>query len=120
MKFFLDENFPSLAKHVLQDRGYEITDIRGTAHEGIDDLALFKMAQTAQAIFLTTDRDFYHTVPLLFPNHHGVVAIALSQPNSRTIISKLEWALDHFLKTVMTCQIFLMTDFRFYQKTSHI
>ena len=45
------------------------------------------------ATILTTDRDFYHTVPMLYPEHHGIVVIALRQPNRQAILVKLEWLL---------------------------
>ena len=42
---------------------------------------------------LTTDRDFYHTVPLLYEHHFGVVVIALHQPNRDAILGRLKWLL---------------------------
>jgi predicted nuclease of predicted toxin-antitoxin system len=75
---------------------HEVWDIRGTKDEGVDDKVIFDMAQKRQAIFLTTDRDFYHTVPHLYDHHFGVVVIALRQPNRQNILSRLEWFLLHF------------------------
>jgi len=42
---------------------------------------------------LTTDRDFFHTIPPLFASHCGVIVIALRQPNRAAILSRLEWVL---------------------------
>ncbi len=66
MKFFLDENFPRKATCMLESHGFEVFDIRGTEIEGADDTTLFEKAQQHEAIFLTTDKDFYHTIQYHF------------------------------------------------------
>ena len=76
MIFFLDENFPVAARELLSRRGHETMDIRGTQHEGSPDSTIFEMAQQKRAVFLTTDRDFWHTVPVLYEQHYGIVVIA--------------------------------------------
>ena len=63
MNFLLDENFPKSTERLLVNLGHQVFDIRGTAQQGISDDALFALAQEQQAILLTTDRDFYHTIP---------------------------------------------------------
>jgi predicted nuclease of predicted toxin-antitoxin system len=94
MKFFLDENFPKLAERYLSDLGHEVIDIRSTEHEGLGDYPIFKLCQRYSAIFLTTDRDFFHTIPFHFSEHYGVIVIALSQPNRANIIKKLKWVIE--------------------------
>ena len=89
MKFFLDENFPKAAHPLLKNLGHEIFDLRGTSREGSADTKIFQEAQDCEAVFLTTDRDFFHTVPHLYPQHEGVVVIALRQPNRANILDKL-------------------------------
>jgi predicted nuclease of predicted toxin-antitoxin system len=96
VKFFFDENFPKSAGPLLMARGHECVDIRGTGKEGAEDIAIFQLAQEQRAIFLTTDRDFFHTIPHLEKNHHGVVVVALHQPNRQSILSRLEWFLERF------------------------
>jgi predicted nuclease of predicted toxin-antitoxin system len=101
MKFFLDENFPKSATSLLHSLSHEVFDLRGSQLEGIDDASIFRYAQSINAVFLTTDRDFFHTIPHLFPEHCGIVVIALRAPNRVSILSKLEW----FLNTVNLDQI---------------
>ena len=96
MKFFLDENFPKSARALLESRGHEVIDNREEDTAGADDRAVFVKAQRHQAVFLTTDRDFFHTVPHLFDRHRGAVVVALRQPNRERIIARLRWFLDHF------------------------
>ena len=81
MKFFLDENFPKAAAGMLESLGHVVFDLRGTEREGSPDADVFAEAQRLEAVFLTTDRDFFHTIPHLFPLHAGVIVIALRQPN---------------------------------------
>jgi predicted nuclease of predicted toxin-antitoxin system len=96
MKFFLDENFPKAACSFLAARGHSVLDVRDSSQRGADDSMLFEWAQEEGAVFLTTDRDFFHTIPHLYEMHCGVIVVALRQPNRINILSRLEWFLDHF------------------------
>ena len=116
LNFFLDENFPKRAIGLLEKLGHLVFDVRGTEQEGLKDNALFDIAQEHQAIFLTTDRDFFHTVPYLFPKHHGVIVIALSQPNGKIIMEKLNWALDFMDANPIEMSVLLLKDKSYYIK----
>ena len=93
MKFFLDENFPKSVARFLERSGHEVFDIRSTEYEGSDDRKIFELAQAEEAVFLTTDRDFFHTIPHMSEKHHGVIVVALKQSNRREIQKKIEWDL---------------------------
>lgn len=95
MKFFLDENFPKSAAAFLERMGHETLDLRGTGREGLSDAEIFSEAQTIDAVFLTTDRDFFHTIHHLHEKHAGIIVIALRQPNRASILEKLSWVLNH-------------------------
>jgi predicted nuclease of predicted toxin-antitoxin system len=95
MKFLLDENFPKAAIPFLKAAGHQVFDFRGTGDEGIEDSEVFQKAQDHDAILLTTDRDFFHTIPHRFARHCGVIVIALRQPNRSAILERLEWILSH-------------------------
>ncbi|MFZ1936854.1 MAG: DUF5615 family PIN-like protein [Thermoguttaceae bacterium] len=110
MRFFLDENFPKAARALLGREGHDSVDIRGTEKEGADDNELFRMAQDLQAVFLTTDKDFFHTVPHLYPRHCGVIVIALHQPDRESILTKLSWLLAHFTAEQIEGRVFLLRD----------
>jgi predicted nuclease of predicted toxin-antitoxin system len=96
MIFFFDENFPKKAGDVLTRFGHSYIDIRGTEDEGLIDNDIFQLCKINNAIFLTTDKDFYHTVHILQKPHYGIVVIALKQPNGDKIIEKLTWFLNTF------------------------
>lgn len=110
MKYLLDENFPKSAQTLLEELGHEVIDIRGTVDEGADDERLFALAQAAMAVILTTDRDFYHTIPLQYNHHHGVIVIALKQPNRHAILERLRWALQQSFMDEMANTIVLLRD----------
>lgn len=93
MTFFLDENFPRSATSLLGTLGHSVVDARDVAAPGTDDRSLFAMAQDVSGVFLTTDRDFFHTVPSIYTEHAGVIVIALRQPNRARILTRLEWLL---------------------------
>ena len=110
MIFFLDENFPKSVVSILEKKGYTVFDIRSSEYEGSDDIDIFKLAQSKNAIFLTTDRDFFHTIPRLFENHYGVIVIALRQPNRKGITEKLLFALNNFDLTKFNSKVLLLKD----------
>ncbi|RYD62422.1 MAG: hypothetical protein EOP83_14635 [Verrucomicrobiaceae bacterium] len=110
MRFLLDENFPKAAKGLLEEEGHEVFDFRGTPEEGIEDSSVFAPAQEHDAILLTTDRDFFHTIPHLFDTHAGVVVIALRQPNRDAILSRLNWLLDRVDKASFSDRCFQLRD----------
>ena len=110
MKFFLDENFPKSSEYILNELGHEIFDIRGTSEEGLSDVEIFKLAQHNEAIFLTTDKDFFHTIPFQFEQHHGVIIITLRQPSGKSINSKLKWFLENFEFQYIKSKVILLRD----------
>jgi predicted nuclease of predicted toxin-antitoxin system len=97
MKFLLDENFPKTAENLLAEFDHQIIDIRGTEQQGMEDENLFELAQREQAVLLTTDRDFYHTIPFSYDKHFGVIVIALKQPNRAAILNRLRWFISQDL-----------------------
>ncbi len=94
MKFFFDENFPKAAKELLLDRGHECYDPRGTSLEGVADSVIVEKAQRMNAVILAADRDFFHTLGYLYPDHSGIIVIALKQPSRTAILGRLSWFLD--------------------------
>jgi len=110
MKFILDENFPRGAIALLKAQGHTGQSVLDFAGKGSDDLEVFKTAQAQKAVLLTTDKDFFYTVPLLFKNHAGVVVIALSQPNRQKILDRLRWALRWLKQGDITARVLLVSD----------
>ena len=114
MNFFLDENFPKTVEVLLKTRGHNVFDIRSTEFEGSHDSSIFIMAQEKKAIFLTTDKDFFHTVPHLFEKHYGVIVIALRQPNRKSITEKLVFALNNIDLSSLESKILMLKDSHYF------
>lgn len=95
MTFLLDENFPRAARAFLEGSGHAVHDIRLLGMRGADDSRVIAAAQELKAVILTTDRDFFHTLPHMFPNHYGVVVVALRQPSRVNILERLAWFLTN-------------------------
>ncbi len=93
MRFLLDENFPCSIAAVLRDCGHEAVPFEEACPRGADDELVFLAAQQLNAVLLTSDRDFYHTVPLMHPQHCGIVVVALRQPSRTAITERLKWFL---------------------------
>lgn len=96
MRFFLDENFPRSAIPTLNAQGHQTVDWREVAARGTADNQIFDLAQQHQATLLTTDRDFFHTIPHLHKHHCGILVVALSKPNRKNLLDRLLWALSYF------------------------
>ena len=93
MKFLLDENFPRSAADLIESCGHEAVLFDEACDFGDGDETVFSVAQRLGAAILTSDRDFYHTIPHLHPRHCGIVVIALRQPGRDAILSRLGWFL---------------------------
>jgi predicted nuclease of predicted toxin-antitoxin system len=116
MKFFLDENFPRLAIAQVQSIGHTATHALEFFPPGTADEKLFSRAQTDGAVFLTTDRDFFHTIPLAFAHHHGAMVITLRRPNRADLLRRLAEALAVLEKRNLDNTVWLITDTRIYSR----
>ena len=93
MKILVDEHIPLMTVQVLPTMGYDVRDIRGTPDEGIQDDALWEMAQQEERLLITTDKGFarYRTV-----SHHGMLIIRLRRPSRHKIHQRIMQALRQF------------------------
>lgn len=112
MLFFLDENFPRSAVEFLGTHGHTAVRALDYFPQGTGDDRLFDKAQELGALFLSTDKDFFHTVPLLRTDRKiAVVAFTLAQPTRTKLLGRLA----AFLETVPTPtsgDVYLVTDTR--------
>ena len=79
---------------------------------GSDDETVFAAAQRLGATILTSDRDFYHTIPLLHPSHAGIVVVALHQPSRTAINSRLKWFMEN-IEEPLDNRVFILRDFSY-------
>ncbi len=110
MRFLLDENFPKAAISFLTDLGHEVLDFRNEGVEGAHDADVMALAFDKRAVILTTDRDFFHTLSSAFPQHHGIVVIALKRPTRDTIIGRLRWLLSSVATDSFSGRAFQLRD----------
>ncbi len=84
MRILVDENIPRLTVNYLRQAGHDVTDIRGSADQGLADAALWKGAVSERRLLITTDKGFteYRNA-----DHSGILIVRLRQPN-RTKIHK--------------------------------
>ena len=92
MNFLFDKRFPKSARPVLHRSGHQVFDSRLLGAIRSPDEEIMMLAIEKSAAVLNTDRDFFHTLGRQYPEHHGVVVIALRQPNR---LGRLEWFLEH-------------------------
>lgn len=116
MKFFLDENFPRPAIGQLVSVGHSAVHALEVFSPGTEDETLFVHAQEKEAVFITTDKDFFHTVPLAFENHHGVIVITLRRPNRLGLLKRLSDALNTLGKRTLENSVWLVTDTHIYSR----
>lgn len=79
MNFLFDENFPKAARLRLESRGHQVFDFRDLGSEGDPDSEVMRVAFEHTAVILSTDRDFFHTLGHQFPDHSGIVVVALKK-----------------------------------------
>jgi len=61
--------------------GHQCYSVGETGLSGAPDKRVIQGTLRLQAILRTTDRDFFHTLRHQFPEHSGLIVIALKQPN---------------------------------------
>jgi predicted nuclease of predicted toxin-antitoxin system len=112
MKFFLDENFPRPAMAFLESAGHSASHTLEKFPPGTEDTILFAHAQEEQAVFVTTDKDFFHTIPLAFEQHSGAIVITLRKPNRADLLRRLGDALVLLGQRDLRNAVWLVTETR--------
>ncbi|MGA2748239.1 MAG: DUF5615 family PIN-like protein [Verrucomicrobiota bacterium] len=112
MRFFLDENFPRPAITFLESAGHSASHALHCFPPGSEDTRLFAYAQEQKAIFVTTDKDFYHTIPLAFERHSGAIVITLRRPNRADLLRRLADALALLGERDLHDTVWLVTEAR--------
>jgi predicted nuclease of predicted toxin-antitoxin system len=107
MKICVDEHIPLMTVRTLCMLGHDVRDIRGTPDEGMQDDALWEMAQREERLLRTTDKGFtqYRAV-----SHHGVLIIRLRRPNRHKIHQRIMQALRQFSDTEWLGLLVVMRD----------
>lgn len=82
MQILVDENIPLMSVRFLKESGHGVIDIRGTEYEGADDANLWMLAQSNEALLITTDKGFQQR---RFEKHHGILIVRLRRPNRTRI-----------------------------------
>src|SRR5882724_11590014 len=95
-EIFVDEHLPLMTVQALRMIGHDVSDIRGTPDQGMQDDALWQMVQGEERLLNTTDKGFpqYRAVP-----HLRVFIIRLRRPNRHKIHQRIMQALRQFSDT---------------------
>lgn len=112
MRFLLDENFPRHVAELIVSCGHDVILFDTACNSGDDDESVFAAAQRLGATLLTSDRDFYHTVPLQHPHHCGIVVVALRQPNRTAINARVKWFIEN-VDEPLSDKVFILRDFSY-------
>src|SRR5438128_905454 len=112
MKFLRDQNFPRTCESVLNEFGHALCAIDYDPDTEVNDDWLFGEAQRLDAVLLTTDKDFFHTIPWLYPFHAGAIVINLAKPNRAQILEKLRWGLEFLKSRPIKNHVLLLRDSR--------
>jgi predicted nuclease of predicted toxin-antitoxin system len=93
MKILVDENIPLVTSRALRALGHEVSDVRGTPEQGMEDEILWEKAQHEQRVLITTDKGFARYREA---SHHGILIVRLRQPNRRKIHERVMRAIIQF------------------------
>ncbi|HMO19262.1 MAG TPA: DUF5615 family PIN-like protein [Oligoflexia bacterium] len=117
MLFFLDENFPLGAVLALELLGHRTIRALDVFEQGSSDEELFEYANKNNAVFLTTDKDFYHTIPIKCDVRGArIIVIAISKPNSINIINRLLSFINTIELEQVTEGAFLVNDKKIFKR----
>jgi hypothetical protein len=112
MKFLADQNFPRACATLLGEFGHELMFTGFDPEIGLSDHWIFEQAQKFEAVLLTTDKDFFHTIPWLYPEHKGAIIVALKRPGRIAILDKLRAGLEFIRAHGLENHVLLLTDSR--------
>ena len=107
MKIIVDEHIPLMTVRALRSMGHDVRDIRGTSDEGMQDEALWEMAQREGHLLITTDKGFaqYRTA-----QHHGILIVRLRRPNRHRIHHRIMQAMARFAEAEWPGLLVVMRD----------
>ncbi len=113
MRFFLDENFPRPAIAFLQSAGHSASHALQNLSPGTED------AQKQTAILVTTDKDFFHTIPWTFEWHSDAIVITLRKANRADFLRRLADALALVGERDLDDTVWLVTEARVRSRKAH-
>ncbi len=93
MKILLDECIPIGLQDHLMKKGCEVVHVKRTEWAGFNNSDLYKKAQNAFQIFITTDRHFSHSEKFKPIDGFGVLYLRVAPTTGPLLMA----ALDHFL-----------------------
>lgn len=107
MKIFVDENIPLMTVQALGEMGHDVSDIRGTSDQGMQDAPLWEMVQQQVRLLITTDKGFtqHRDEP-----HHGILVVRLRQPNRHKIHRRVIQAMSQFSEDEWSGLLVVMRD----------
>ena len=107
MKICVDENIPLATVAELKSLGHDVTDIRGTANQGMPDDLLWELVQREGRLLISTDKGFvlHRDEP-----HHGILVVRLRQPNERKIHERVIRAVGQFAEDEWEGLVVVMRD----------
>ncbi len=106
------------ALSLLQKNGFAVVSTPESIGSKPDEFAAFyaSLKHKDIPIFITTDKDFFHTVPLTFAHHHGALVITLRRPNRAALLCRLADALTVLGQRSLLNTVWLITDTRIYSR----
>ncbi len=107
MKILVDENIPNVTVESLRRLGHDVRDIRATPLKGMDDDALWNLAQADARILVTTDKGFSEH---RHEHHHGLLIVRLRQPNEERIHRRVMTAIAQFRDSDWPGMLVVMQD----------
>jgi predicted nuclease of predicted toxin-antitoxin system len=93
VRIFVDENIPTRTVRSLRAMGHEVSDVRGTPDEAVNDDDLWRLVQQERALLVTTDKGF---VRHRDDPHSGILIVRLRRPNRIKIDERVVQALQRF------------------------
>ncbi|HAO22879.1 MAG TPA: hypothetical protein DCQ37_21970 [Desulfobacteraceae bacterium] len=86
MNIFADENIPAITVRTLRQMGHDVSDIRYTPAQGMEDENIWRIVRQEKRLLITTDKGFsqYRNEP-----HGGILIVRLKQPNRLKIHQRI-------------------------------
>lgn len=108
--FLADENIAPKVVFALRSRGYDVSDVKELRLSGLTDQKVLQLANRAQRVVLTHDRDFAHALFQPPFQHCGILIVRLSNQTPGPVAERLMAVLQPRILKRLKRSVVLVTD----------
>lgn len=93
ISFLIDANVPPAIAEFLQQKGFDVKEVREVEALGISNSRIIELARREERVLVTLDRHFANLLLYPLDSHYGIIRIRIHPP----LLSDIIQSLEHFV-----------------------